>query len=278
VTVTATLPAPAEATAAAVVVVPPPAATPLRAEEEWVGVPSGAFAGESLPGEPGELADPEFSGDGQGAFLAALLSRQDPDAARALAASAVLERFDEPALLTAPASFEELVEVLARRALVVTLLPRPDLELLVRLDYPAFVPLRSATGELHVVALVSFENGVAELVGAGPSGSLRVPLRALEEQWIGDAWLIWRPYLDVPEVIAAGDSGPGVLWVQEALQRLGDFDGSITGRYDELTSDGVRRFQRRHGLEPDGVTGPLTQMLLYGALDEYAPPRLGAAG
>jgi general secretion pathway protein A len=252
--------------AAAVVVVPPRSATPLREDEVWVG----------LPGDgPGLEAPDGLAGEGQGEFLAALLSEQDPAVARALATTAVLDRFDRPPLALAPESFEDLVEDLARRDLAVAVLPEPDLDLLQRLDYPALVPLRSTSGALHVVALVGIDGGVAELVGAGPSGSLRVPLQAVEEQWIGEAWLVWRPYLDVPAIIGFGDAGPGVLWLQEALQRLGDFDGAISGEYDAGTADGVRRFQRRYGLEADGVAGPLTQMLLYGALDEYAPPRLG---
>lgn len=269
--VTSTVTAPAgEGTAAAVVVVPPPRATPLRNEEAWVGLPAGSTA----LARPARVDDePQF--EGQGAFLAALLSRQDPDTARRLAAAAVLERFGRQPLLDVPASFDELVVAMARRDLVMSLLPVPDLDLLMQFDYPALLPLRSASGELHVVALVGLDAGVAELVGAGPSGRLRVPVGAIEDQWIGDAWVVWRPYLNVPLMIGWGDDGPGVLWVQEALQRLGDFTGDITGEYDGPTAGGVRRFQRRHGLVPDGVTGPLTQMLIYGELDEYAPPRLG---
>jgi general secretion pathway protein A len=260
--------------AAAVIVVPPPSAAPLRDEEAWVGLPTAATA----LVQPVETDD-RFEPDGQGAFLAALLTRQDAAAARATATTAVLERFGEPPLVAVPESFDDLADALARRDLVLTEHPSADLALLVQFDQPALIPLRSTSGELYVVALVGVDRGVAELSGVGPSGSLRVPLRAVEEQWIGEAWIVWRPYLEIPEVIALGDDGPGVLWVQEALQRLGDSKADISGRYDTQTLEGVRRFQIRHGLEGDGVTGPLTQMLLFGELDEYSPPRLeGDAG
>ncbi len=260
--------------AAAVIVVPPPAAAPLRDEEAWVGLPAGATA----LVQPVDLDD-RFEPDGQGVFLAALLTRQNAADARAMAATAVLERFGEPPLVTAPGSFEELADALARRDLVLTEHPIADLALLVQFDQPALIPLRSTTGELYIVALVGIDRGIATLSGVGPSGSLRVPLRAVEEQWIGEAWIVWRPYLEIPEAIGLGDEGPGVLWVQEGLQRLGDSDGDVSGSYDDRTSEGVRRFQSRHGLEPDGVAGPLTQMLLFGELDEYSPPRLeGGAG
>jgi len=268
-TSSATTPA-AGGSAAAVVVVPPPRATPLRDEEAWVGIPSGSTA-LVRPADPG----PVEAVEGQGEFLAALLARQAPAEARLLAASEVLELYGLPPLLEVPESFDGLVGELARRGLAVSVLPEPDLDLLVSFDYPALLPLRAASGELRVVALVRVSSGVGDLVGVGPSGVLRVPLAAIEEQWIGDAWLVWQPYLEVPQMIGWTDSGAGVLWIQEALQRLGDFDGAITGDYDAPTADAIRRFQRRHGLDPDGVAGPLTQMLLYGDLDEYSPPRLG---
>jgi len=257
-------------TTAAVIVVPPPAAAPLRDEEAWVGLPADA-----MPLVRPAASEDTFEHDGQGVFLAALLSRQDAADSRATAATALLARFGEPPLLSVPESFDELAETLIRRDLVLTELPIADLGLLVQFDQPALIPLRSTTGQLHVVALVGIDRDIAELSGAGPSGSLRVPLRAVEEQWIGEAWMVWRPYLEIPEIIGYGDAGPGVLWIQEALQRLGDSDADITGRYDGRTLEGVRRFQTRHGLDPDGVTGPLTQMLLFGELEEYASPRLG---
>ena len=264
---------PGPVAAAAVVVVPPPQPTPLRNEEAWVGMPDGSAPLVRLIAPLNSSADrPE----GQGLFLAALLSTEDPDRSRAQATAEVLALFDRPPLVDTPASFEELLDAFARRGLMLSVLPEPDLELLLDLDYPALVPLRSSTGALHIVALVGIESGVAELVGAGPSGSLHVPVSAVEDQWIGDAWMVWRPYLDVPRMIGWGDQGAGVLWVQEALQRLGDYRGDITGDYDGPTAGGVRNFQRRHGLVPDGVAGPITQMQLYGELDEYSPPRLGS--
>ena len=267
----AVTPEPDAASAAAVVVVSPPLPTPLRNEEAWVGMPAG-----SMPlVRPMSSSLSEETAQGQGDFLAALLSNQDPAESRDRSTYEVLTIFERPPLVEAPASFEALLEAFARRGLVLSLLPMPDFDLLLDLNYPALVPLRSASGELHIVALVGVEAGVAELVGPGASGSLHVPISAVEDQWIGDAWMVWRPYLDLPRMIGWGDEGAGVLWVQEALQRLGDYSGDITGEYDGPTAAGVRTFQRRHGLVPDGVAGPITQMQLYGALDEYAPPRLG---
>ena len=97
-------------------------------------------------------------------------------------------------------------------------------------------------------------------------------------QWDGAAQISWRPYVEMPNMIGEGLRGAAVLWLQEALLRLGHLEAGITGVYDADTMDGVRDFQRRHRLGADGVAGPLTQMLIYTELDEYDPPRLRPEG
>jgi murein L,D-transpeptidase YcbB/YkuD len=56
-----------------------------------------------------------------------------------------------------------------------------------------------------------------------------------------------------------GESWEGVPQLAALLRRLGDFDGTTDGtRYDGSIVDAVKRFQERHGLEPDGRIGAAT--------------------
>jgi murein L,D-transpeptidase YcbB/YkuD len=59
-----------------------------------------------------------------------------------------------------------------------------------------------------------------------------------------------------------------VTELQEKLNTLGPFGDplDITGVFDSKTHSAVQRFQRKSGLEPDGVVGPLT----WGALDRLS--------
>ena len=61
-----------------------------------------------------------------------------------------------------------------------------------------------------------------------------------------------------------GASGEEVKQLQTALKELGFYNGSIDGDFGAGTEEAVKAFQKKNGLEPDGIAGPLTQKKLYG--------------
>jgi len=58
-----------------------------------------------------------------------------------------------------------------------------------------------------------------------------------------------------------------VKTLQTALNQQG-FSLIVDGRFDRETESAVRRFQHQHGLQDDGVVGPLT----WAALTSEPPP------
>ncbi|CAA9324016.1 MAG: hypothetical protein AVDCRST_MAG68-2129 [uncultured Gemmatimonadetes bacterium] len=76
--------------------------------------------------------------------------------------------------------------------------------------------------------------------------------------------LKWRPGR-YPAVQAATfrplryrSQGPRVRWVQRRLRAKGFLSVRASGWYGESTRSAVTRFQRKHGLTPDGVIGRAT--------------------
>jgi murein L,D-transpeptidase YcbB/YkuD len=67
------------------------------------------------------------------------------------------------------------------------------------------------------------------------------------------------PLVSARSKIVVGDTYPGVPALQARLVRLGDLDATparpADDQYTETLADGLRRFQARHGLLPDGILG-----------------------
>ncbi len=60
-----------------------------------------------------------------------------------------------------------------------------------------------------------------------------------------------------------GSSGEAVRRMQQRLSELGYDPGGADGIFGEATRTAVQAFQRRNGLDADGIAGPLTQARLF---------------
>ncbi|HTT98935.1 MAG TPA: VWA domain-containing protein [Rhizomicrobium sp.] len=63
-------------------------------------------------------------------------------------------------------------------------------------------------------------------------------------------------------VLQKGDKGIAVERLQQALASAGVYKGKVTGLYDQPTADAVLAYQKKNGVNPDGVAGASTQMKL----------------
>ncbi|MFP6641417.1 MAG: peptidoglycan-binding domain-containing protein, partial [Myxococcota bacterium] len=210
----------------------------------------------------------------RGGFLSTLLVNTDHRLGVDAAARALMEVHGVTPGERLMASKAEAIAALRRADLGVAEFEEEELARLLAINYPALLELRTASDETRIVALLDRDGEMIELGGVGERDSLRVAISALEDHFTGMAWVVWRPYLDIPDLIGDGERGAGVLWLQEALFRLGYTGVRITGTYDDATSMGVEEFQEKHGIRVDGLAGPFTQMLIYGELQEFAPLRL----
>ncbi len=255
-----------------IVELPPLEAELPSAREDWTDARESDAAAE--PGA--DSGEARLEPPNQHILLQAMLSGQSPaaavaDATRATLALHRLNRSDSTI-----SSRGEALDEIRSRGLGVLEVFDTSFDALRDLNYPALIELSSGDteGEVRVVALVGIEGGEAALVGVGNRTPVRISLDVVEEYWDGLAWVIWNPYLDIPDVISEGARGDEVLWLQQALSRLGYLDAHVPGVFDASTLRGVARFQGQHAVEPDGVAGPRTQMLIYADLEEFAPPQL----
>jgi general secretion pathway protein A len=144
-----------------------------------------------------------------------------------------------------------------------------------RLGVPVALKLVMADGSRTHVALTGFE-GDAVTLQLGDRAEV-LPTSAVEKWWDGAFSLVWRPLPGVARVLAPGMQGPGVAWLRRALN-----EGDVVLRdrgpavYDEALTASVVAFQRREGLQADGIAGIETLVRVSTRLDPRAP-RLASA-
>ncbi len=81
------------------------------------------------------------------------------------------------------------------------------------------------------------------------------------------------PTLTPPSrTLRKGDKGEDVKSLQQRLKDLGYYKGNITGTVNDATVEALRDFQKKSGIEVDGVCGPVTRTVLYGVNATYAQP------
>ena len=81
--------------------------------------------------------------------------------------------------------------------------------------------------------------------------------------WSGRAYLFHGSGTDWKNVLARGSQSSEVWGLQKRLGELGYFGGEPTGSFDDVTAEAVRRLQRDHALQVDGMAGPATKIVLY---------------
>ncbi|MEB2284156.1 MAG: AAA family ATPase [Myxococcales bacterium] len=141
------------------------------------------------------------------------------------------------------------------------------------LNLPAILELSLPDSGQRRFAMLSAITGSQVIVRSGKRETV-LSRQDIDRVWLGDAHLFWRDFEGFSSRLIPGYHGPEVERLQHMLARVGVYPERPSLAYDAATSEAVARFQRSHRLAPDGIVGPLTTIVLYGALADYAYPRL----
>jgi len=106
---------------------------------------------------------------------------------------------------------------------------------------------------------------VIESVEPGYPGYAALIVALSRYRALADSGLLAPP--DPARVVRPGELYPGVHHLARVLAALGDLPSAVVpapddDRFDGVIADAVTAFQRRHGLEPDGVLGRATMAAL----------------
>jgi hypothetical protein len=203
-----------------------------------------------------------------------MLARSSPAVTTAISLNALLQIWGEAPTGSELMSLPQAFAVLESRGLALLPLRGASLETLQLFNYPAILELSALDGMPRFVLLTGLEAGDALITGMGDGPPLRVPFDQVAEHWGGDAWLVWRDFEGLPEILRPPLRGAPVIWLQQALGRMGFYDGPLTGEFDAATITGVRDLQLSLQIQVDGTVGRVTKIRLYEKLGLHAVPRL----
>jgi general secretion pathway protein A len=141
------------------------------------------------------------------------------------------------------------------------------------LNVPAILDLSLPDTGQRRFALLAGTAGSNTILRFGEMGTM-LSAQDVDRVWLGDAHLFWRDFENFSPRLLPGSVGPEVGRLQQLLTRVGVYPPTPSLAYDTATTEAIARFQRSQRLMPDGIVGPLTKIVLYGALADYRHPRL----
>ncbi|AWN17314.1 ExeA family protein [Salinisphaera sp. LB1] len=151
-----------------------------------------------------------------------------------------------------------------------------DFATIKRYNRPALLTLQEKDHRQTVLLSRINDDGTVTLVGG--EGTRDVDRQLLLKLWTGRFRVIWRSDAGVG-LIQPGSVGSAVVWLRKRLMQIdGKHPDSQVGPpspvYDDALGKRLKAFQKSHGLKPDGIAGPRTQMMLNGAVPSPGAPSL----
>ena len=194
------------------------------------------------------------------------------------AVASVLKCWDQPPPHQAqlPATFKdaEYFEIAARQYGLRMYTVQSNWSLVKQLNLPAILPLKSAQGGTVYMALVGWRDGQISLAAPDGRGVIHTSLDALLPYVNGPIYLYWKNAIGFDELITAWSPAKQVGAVKNLLRRSGYERVDSEPEFDQETEQAILDFQSRHSLEPDGLIGPLTKILLIQEANIVRYPRL----
>lgn len=142
-------------------------------------------------------------------------------------------------------------------------------------DLPALLSLRSGKGEAIQALLVGLVGQDATLY-VGDEGQ-RIRLHEVDRYWTGEFLVLWKPPLDGVTAIQPSHSGNSVRWLREIFARVDGIESDVRddSPIDHQLATRIKVFQRRRGLQADGIVGPETLIHLGALGNDPGVPTLG---
>ncbi len=142
-----------------------------------------------------------------------------------------------------------------------------------QLNRPAVLRVVDNDGDSHQIVLTAILGEDAELSIGGVT--VTHPISEITNMWYGQYLLLWQPPGGVPVSLVPGSRGAEVIWLRQSLSQIdAQYSSGDSDMYDTDLQGIVRRFQRDHRLDVDGLAGQQTLIVVNSLLGPDGSPRL----
>jgi len=94
----------------------------------------------------------------------------------------------------------------------------------------------------------------------------------------GIVYIPWTNFFEYDGITPISGEEQGIRTLKQILERIGYRHLTQDPIYDSETESAVKEIQSRHGIDPDGLVGPLTKMVLYNELPGLDIPHIREQG
>ncbi|MEW6534973.1 MAG: AAA family ATPase [Candidatus Auribacterota bacterium] len=138
-----------------------------------------------------------------------------------------------------------------------------ELETLDKFGLPVLLEVTDKKYIRKYVLLQKIEEGTAHIVDE--SGEKAFSLSFLKRVFIGKAIVFVNDIVNDDEIFYKTTTGRIVSEIQKQLRDIGYYSGDINGEYTDEVVTAVKEFQKKKGLNPDGIVDVNTRLALIGA-------------
>ncbi|MFP8877875.1 MAG: AAA family ATPase [Myxococcota bacterium] len=153
-------------------------------------------------------------------ILDALLPTRSQAAVITAASNAALDAWNLPLSDASLPGLADALTVLRKQGLRALSVESADLSMLEELDLPVLVELRAAQGAQRWVLLRAIVGNQVDLQGLLREETVRVGALDFVARWTGRAFVPWRDFESLPQVLEPWQQGTAVRWLQASILEL----------------------------------------------------------
>jgi general secretion pathway protein A len=150
-----------------------------------------------------------------------------------------------------------------------------DLDLVKKLNLPAvlaFLPPKAMSP--RYLTLVKITGNEIILKGGEKDEVISVEPAKMQSYWSGNALILWKNFFNYSGDIGLDAPAESVFTLKMLLRDIGFKEIKPDNLYDDFTRETIKKIQKKHGIEVDGIVGARTKIVLYNEKKELKIPHL----